>query len=197
MQKKRRGDSLDHDWLSYSRSQVGPCQAATPCPGTLLQTLGKQLTRPIIQRHSLYSTLVPWSFGTGATPMTDPQETPKRAPGHRVDHIPYIVIQSSPPTCESFPSRTEEAGPICSHLYWLPQVNMQGAAWAGPQKYMGPDSPYPIWERIRPAELSMLKVTPSSQTRGLWSQQEAGATASLVQGAIDKFSLRPRPLTHR
>lgn len=106
MQKKRRGDSLDHDRLSYSRSQVGPCQAATPCPGTLLQTLGKQLTRPIIQRHSLYSTLVPWSFGAGATPTTYPRETPQRAPGHRVGHIPY---QSSsprhPPMSPSLPGR--------------------------------------------------------------------------------------------
>lgn len=73
--------------------------------------------------------------------MTYPQETPKRAPGHRVDHIPYIVIQSSPPTCESFPSRTEEAGHICSHLYWLPQVNRQGAAWAGTPEVHGSREP--------------------------------------------------------
>lgn len=87
MQKRRRGDSLDHDRLSYSRSHALPRDPAT-------DSLGKQLTRPIIQRHSLYSTLVPWSFGTGATPMTCPREIPQRAPGHRVGHIPY---QSSSP----------------------------------------------------------------------------------------------------
>lgn len=109
---------------------------ATPCPGTLLQTHTAHHTEAQSVLHARPLELWDWSHPNDL-PTGDTSESSRAQGGpHSVP-----VIQSSPPTYESFPSRMEEAGHICSHLciYWLPQVNRQGAAWAGPQKYMGPE----------------------------------------------------------
>lgn len=136
MQKRRRGDSLDsldHDRLSYSRSHALPRDPATDSRQT---THMAHHTEAQSVLHASPLELWDWSHPNDL-PTGDTSESSRAQGGpHSVP-----VIQSSPPTYESFPSRMEEARHICSHLciYWLPQVNRQGTAWAGPQKYMGPE----------------------------------------------------------